>query len=570
MIYQDDASLKLLIADDDRANCRVLKAILLKDGYQVVVARDGKEAVTLFEGEQPDMVLLDVMMPVMDGYEAAREIKSRCTDRFVPVIFLTALTDNAALSACIEAGGDDFLTKPYHRTILKAKIDAMERIRQLYDKLQQQKYTLESYHAAMQREMEVARHIFDSITQAGETLPDCIKSWSKPASVLNGDLLISGRNPLNNLYLMLGDFTGHGLPAAVCAMPAADVFYTMTTKGYPVSDIVYELNKKLNTVLPTGLFCAGCLIEVDLAQGKISLWNGGLPDVVVVGSDGLIHDLLPSKAVPLGIVGDAGRHSGMVDIDIVPGMRLFFYTDGLTEAENSQGEMYRTVRLHKLFDGQIQSDELFNAIISDSQQFRGKALQADDITLVELDCDQLISAMAVEENTPVYNEIDAPPDCWSAEQFIAGISLKAADPIQVFIGMLEQHNIPEMHRSRICTVLSELISNSIEHGLLKLDSNIKNTADGFSNYYSMREKGLDVLERGWIRVKLLCRPTSEGWSLSIHVEDNGEGFDATSYLANVTEVESLTGRGVALIRSFCSEFSYNKTGNVARAVYCWK
>ncbi|HFD10901.1 MAG TPA: response regulator [Crenotrichaceae bacterium] len=568
MICQDGASLKLLIADDDRVNCRVLKGILLKDGYQVVVAENGFDAVALFEKEKPDMVLLDVMMPVMNGYEAAREIKSRCSDHFVPVIFLTALTDKHALSACIEAGGDDFLTKPYHRTILKAKIDAMERIRQLYDKLQRQKYTLESYHAEMQREMEVARHIFGSITQAGEALPDCVKSWTAPASVLNGDLLISGRNPLNNLYLMLGDFTGHGLPAAVCAMPAADVFYTMTTKGYPVSDIVYELNKKLNTVLPTGLFCAGCLMEVDLAQGKISLWNGGLPEVVVIGSDGLIHDLLPSKAVPLGVVSDAGRHHGMTDIDIEPGMRLFFYTDGLIESENSQGEMYRKVRLHELFDGKTEQTELFDKILDDLKQFRGETCQSDDITLVELDCDQLISSMSV-DNMPVYSCLEA-PDCWSAEQFISGVSLKAADPIHVFIRMLEQHNIPEMHRSRICTVLSELISNSIEHGLLKLDSNIKNTADGFSTYYNMREKALEVLERGWIRVKLFCRPTSDGWSLSIHVEDNGEGFDAKNYLANMVEVESLTGRGVALIRSFCSEFSYNKTGNIARAVYCWK
>ncbi len=568
-MIQGSASLKLLIADDDRVNCRLLKGILLKDGYQVVVAENGREAISLFEKERPDMVLLDVMMPVMDGYEAARKIKSLCTDRFIPVIFLTALTDNDALKACIEAGGDDFLTKPYHRTILKAKIDAMERIRRLYDKLQKQKYALESYNAETQREMEVARHIFDSITQAGEALPGCVKSWSSPASVLNGDLLISARNPLNNLYLMLGDFTGHGLPAAVCAMPAADVFYTMATKGYPVSDIVYELNKKLNTVLPTGLFCAGCLIEVDLSQGRISIWNGGLPDIIVVGGDGLVRELLPSKSVPLGVVADAGRGNGMTTIDIEPGMRLFFYTDGLIESENLQGEMYRNVRLYEQFDGKTAATSLFDKIIDDLNGFRGTASQTDDITLVELDCDSLVSSMAVDGSVLPCN-YQSTPDCWSAEQFIAGVSLKAADPIHVFIKILEQHRVPEIHRSRICTVLSELISNSIEHGILKLDSDIKNTSEGFSKYYSMREKGLEVLERGWIRVKLSCRPTSDGWSLSIHVEDNGDGFDAESYLANMVEVESLTGRGVALIKSFCSEFSYNETGNIARAVYCWK
>ncbi|MDE3019466.1 MAG: response regulator [Nitrospirota bacterium] len=93
--------------DDARINLLVLEAILSREGHRVVQAENGLEAVAAFERDRPDLVLMDIMMPVMDGYEATRRIKARCGGRFVPVIFLTAITDATQLAACVEKGGDD-------------------------------------------------------------------------------------------------------------------------------------------------------------------------------------------------------------------------------------------------------------------------------------------------------------------------------------------------------------------------------------------------------------------------------------------------------------------------------
>jgi len=114
--------MKILIVDDDATNRMVLGAYLKNDGFQIVSANDGKTAVDLFQSESPDLILMDIMMPVMDGYESTIQIKSLSGDRFIPIIFLTAMTDEKALTRCVEVGGDDFLTKPYNRTILKSKI----------------------------------------------------------------------------------------------------------------------------------------------------------------------------------------------------------------------------------------------------------------------------------------------------------------------------------------------------------------------------------------------------------------------------------------------------------------
>ena len=95
---ESEGPIKVLLVDDDRINRVLLNAILKREGYAVLEANDGQEAVDIFDSEKPDLVLMDVMMPVMDGYEATKLIKSRGAERFVPVIFLTAVTDEKALA----------------------------------------------------------------------------------------------------------------------------------------------------------------------------------------------------------------------------------------------------------------------------------------------------------------------------------------------------------------------------------------------------------------------------------------------------------------------------------------
>lgn len=155
--------LKILIADDELVNRMLLRAMLDKDGHTVVEATNGEEAVAIFAREQPDMVLMDVMMPVTDGCDAARRIKQEAGEHFVPMIFLTTFSNEASLGRDLESGGDNFLTKPYKRLILKAKIEAMERVRKLHMALRRQKDELARHHHQLQREYAAAERLFADI-----------------------------------------------------------------------------------------------------------------------------------------------------------------------------------------------------------------------------------------------------------------------------------------------------------------------------------------------------------------------------------------------------------------------
>ena len=121
-------SIRILVADDNRSDRMILASKLRKEGHQVLAVEDGKQAIQAFETERPQMVLLDALMPKMDGFEAARRIKTLAGDELVPIIFLTSLQEADELVRCLEAGGDDFLSKPYNKVILRAKINAFSLI----------------------------------------------------------------------------------------------------------------------------------------------------------------------------------------------------------------------------------------------------------------------------------------------------------------------------------------------------------------------------------------------------------------------------------------------------------
>ncbi len=141
---------RILVADDTPANVRMLEARLARDGYEVLVARDGEEALALAREATPDLVLLDIMMPKVDGIEVCRRLKGDASLSFMPIIMVTALTDAKDIVAGFEAGGDDYLTKPIDGQALSARVRSMLRIKSLHDTVKAQAVELERWNATLE------------------------------------------------------------------------------------------------------------------------------------------------------------------------------------------------------------------------------------------------------------------------------------------------------------------------------------------------------------------------------------------------------------------------------------
>ncbi|MDX1595036.1 MAG: fused response regulator/phosphatase [Gammaproteobacteria bacterium] len=556
---------RVLIADDDHVNRLILKAILAKEGYAVEVAENGHEAVEKFSSWAPDLVLMDIMMPVLDGYEATRQIKQQAGDTFVPVIFLTALSDESALARCVAVGGDDFLTKPYSRVILKAKIDALERVRRLHVTLRQQRDELAGHQRRLLQEHQVAEKVLAKIVHSGSLDAPQIKYLLSPMAIFNGDMLLAARKPSGGLHVMLGDFTGHGLSAAIGTVPVADIFYGMTDKGFSIGDILATINDKLRVILPTDVFFAAALLELDAGHSKLTLWNGGIPDVAIRRHDGRI-ETLSSDHLPLGVVENHQLDRGVRVVEVEEGDRIIVYSDGFIEARSPEGEMFGLERLVASLGGVPRPEMIFDGLLRTLGDFVGEGALGDDLSLIEITCD---SRWAETRSEVSRSFQPRPPMRWSIAIELVPETLRTVDPLPLVMHMLMDLQGLQEHREQLYAVLMELFSNALDHGLLRLDSKLKQTPEGFAQYYELRKQRLAELDHGSVRVELEHEPDGSGGCLRFTVEDDGPGFDPSRVFAPLEENLSYYGRGIPLLRSICERLEYSGNGNHAEAVYRW-
>lgn len=556
--------LAILIAEDNPADRMLLSTIVSREGHRVLTAADGLEAVALFEQERPQLVLMDALMPVMDGFEAARRIKQLAGDELIPIIFLTSLGEHEGLARCLEAGGDDFVSKPYNRIILQAKIGAMDRLRRLQATVRQQRDLIARQHQQLLREQEVAKAIFDKVAHAGCLEAPNIRYRQSPLALFNGDLLLAAQTPTGRMFVLLGDFTGHGLPAAIGAMPLAETFYGMTAKGYSSGDLLREMNAKLKRILPVGVFCCATLLDIAFAQRTVQVWNGGLPDGYLLRTDGSRMPLR-SRHLPLGVLEPEAFDGRFETLAVAEGDRLLLLSDGVVESRNVEDEMFGEHRLLAVIDANREPERLFDEIGEALLGFHGE--HQDDVSLVDIG---LVSGLPATPVPLTYaGTVQASPLDWSASFQLRAETLRAFNPLPALLQLMLQVHELRQQAGAIFTVLAELYSNALEHGVLGLDSSMKADSEGFGRYYRLREERLAVLSEGHIDIQLTIRPQGDHGCLCISVSDSGIGFDVPRALDAVPDRARLSGRGLRLIRELSDGLQWSEDGRRLSVEFRW-
>ncbi|HKS11846.1 MAG TPA: fused response regulator/phosphatase, partial [Pseudomonas sp.] len=378
----DADALRILIAEDGAADRMLLAQIVRRQGHTVFTAKDGAEAVALFKEQRPQLVLLDALMPVMDGFEAARLIKALAGEVLVPIIFLTSLNEEAGLVRCLEAGGDDFMAKPYSPVILGARIRAMDRLRRLQETVLRQRDQIARHHQHLLNEQRAAKAVFDKVAHAGCLAAPNIRYLQSPYALFNGDLLLAAFTPSGDMQVLLGDFTGHGLPAAVGAMPLADMFYGMTAKGFGLGQTLREMNAKLKRILPVDMFCCAVLLKLDMRRATVEVWNGGMPDGYRLSADGRPLATLVSRHLPLGILPPERFDASTEVLTLRAGDRLFLLSDGVVDTPDAQDQLFGVERLRDVLAANREPEQLFGEVLQALERFGGQA--RDDFSLLDV------------------------------------------------------------------------------------------------------------------------------------------------------------------------------------------
>ena len=421
---------------------------------------------------------------------------------------------------------------------------------------------LEIYQATTEQELRLAHHIFETITSEAARKPAPIELWTRPMGLFNGDLFLHEYSPSGELLVILCDFTGHGLGAAIGAIPVADVFLGMSKKGYGIAEIATEINNKLKRMLPTGHFCAACLISINQAAQGLEIWNGGLPPVLIMDEDRKVMRRVASNKLPLGIASPNEFDARTEIISLQGVLSVFMCSDGLTETRNALDEMLGQTALETMIETAPSTDSWLDGVKSQMIDFMGECALSDDLSLLHIQCDRLCVAPTMDVNPETRISSESPQGGWRIELQLSGEMIKNCTPIPLLMSWLTSLDFSELQRSHIYTILSELINNAVDHGLLRMESGLKTTPNGFENYYAARQKLLEELNHGMLTIELSQKPLDSGKKMIlIAVKDTGKGFDFGQVFSQLKDNNKNFGRGIALVDTLSSKVHYKHCGN---------
>jgi len=550
---------KILIVDDIATNRKLLRQMLLKMGeYEIVEAANGKEAISVFDAENPGLILMDINMPEMDGMQSTAAIKKIAGERYIPIIFVTALTAESALSNALAAGGDDFISKPYDVEVLKSKINAHLRIRELNEQLTAKNTELSGVNQQLVHEQDLIEHFFKSALQQSYLDQKFINYHMSSMSAFNGDIFLVGRSPKGGLYVVMGDFTGHGLTAAMGTLPVAMIFFEMVSKSAAVADIARELNRQLFKLMPTSMFFAATILELNSQGNMLTVWMGGMPECYLLGNEGALKNEISSQHMPLGILDDLGFDSQVEIHNVEKNDQLYLYSDGIIEADKADGEMFGSERLKDVLISC--KDNRIENVLSELNAFVGSSNRNDDITLVELSCHEVPAAEVQAEVVAADNTLLP----WTMKFELSSDDMRNRKPVEETAEILGALPALRKHKEMIATLLSEIYFNALDYSILGLDNIEKDNAQQFEEYYKIRDEKLRVLEGASIKLDFACATSDEQQQLTIRITDNGKGYKGHDI--DLSE-DKLHGRGLDIIRSFCESVKFSNEGRTLELIY---
>ncbi len=555
---------RVLVVDDHVQTRVVLTRLLERIGYAVETAENGLRAVEAVAVVRPDIIIMDLEMPVMGGFEATERIRANSTGGWLPIVFLSATPDSAALINALNAGADDYLVKPVGYTVLRAKMRAVSRMLNLQRELEARSAGLAAYRDAEEERNRMAEHVIRRLAKNAALDEAVLRHWTAPASVFSGDVIAAARTPGGILHVMLADGAGHGLAAALCALTVTQPFHRMTEKGYPISTIVGEMNKKIRELLPVERFVAATLVAVDFKQQLIEIWNGGNPPLVIMSDDGTILHTGRSLHLPLGVAteqlfsGDPELYQYTQPCQIIACSDGFFESAGWLPAGSGARELVA------LLAGAAPQAR-FDTLKSQCTHSQDGASWADDVSMFMISCapgEHIVPQPAGRATEAHVNAGE-----WHFGLRLSAEQLKTVDVVPLLHDLVSRLQGSFAGNPKLFLVLAELVSNAIDHGLLKLDSSVKLQPDGFQRYLQLRQEALALLSGANVEVRIAAAEGSAPPKLKIQVKDTGAGFDYGRVLELPADSTVPFGRGIPLVKRLCEHVEYRGAGNEVEVLF---
>ena len=384
------ADAALLVVDDNEDNRYTLTRRLNREGYKnLTMAKNGREALDKLKAQPFDLVLLDIMMPDMNGYEVLEQVKATPALRDIPIIMISSLDEIESVIRCIELGAEDYLGKPFNPTLLRARIGASLEKKRLRDEVRRNMERLV-------QELEAARAL--QLAMLPRQFPTCspshpiaVHAVMEPAREVGGDLYDCFYAGEHTFCFLVGDVCGKGASAAMFMARArslvritVNLWLEWRTDDIDPGALLEAVNRELCQDNDDCMFITMFLGLIDTRSGVVSFVNAGHPRPHLVSSTGDTKQINSKPALPLGVRRQARFQTRT--LQILPGDALFVCSDGVFEAVNRKGDLFSIERMGQLLRqaNAAEPREMVRIIKDAVDAFTGGAPRTDDLTALAL------------------------------------------------------------------------------------------------------------------------------------------------------------------------------------------
>src|SRR5213595_4338455 len=320
---------QILVVDDDAVSRKILARLLASAGYQCHECEDGAEALALVHAKRPSLLLLDFDMPGLNGTEVLKTLRSESDPAIaqIPAIMLTGHGSEESEVRCLQAGADDFVTKPVNAAVLRARIETQLRVRSMRRQLERQNDELEEWRRNLERDLAAAQLTQQSLIPQK---PPTIAGWDvatyyRPVIQVGGDIYGWLRMKDGRILFWIADGTGHGAAAALLTTLAKLLFHHGNVEQDTPASVMEAVNHDFRSIFRARSFMTAMCVALDPATGHAAIVGAGHPPLLIFRHDGTTQSI-GSVAPPLGLKQCKFTET---PVDLKPGDAFLLYTDGI-------------------------------------------------------------------------------------------------------------------------------------------------------------------------------------------------------------------------------------------------
>lgn len=381
---------RILVVDDEPVFSNQTKYFLEQNGYEVTVARNGRDAVTALDKNRYDLMLLDIIMPMLNGVEVIRALRANPATADLPIIVVSSMTEYKERVEFFRIGATDYMPKPIDKGELLARVGLQLQVIKLRQQVEtansslvQQNRMLEQHLARLEHDLAVARSVQRSLLpQADKDYEDLSLHYKHLSSEnLGSDYFDYIREDDGTLHVIIADVSGHGIASALLAAQLKVVFSSLIPRHLNPKSFVGEVNKLAVRTLTKGYYFTAIYLQYRPAAQEIRAVNAGHTPMVIYSHKGKSATLFESENSPLGFFEQEDYQERSFNVG--PGDLAVMFTDGISEHTNSFNEMFEVRRVvENLIEfGGLHPQLVINQLIKAAREFGSTPVFKDDLTL---------------------------------------------------------------------------------------------------------------------------------------------------------------------------------------------